>query len=246
MTSRAQWQFSPPWWSWGLLLPLLALLLALGAWQRQRGLDKETLLAAYQQAQTQPPAALDTKSPAPPEGALRVSVRGQYQPERQLLHDNQTHQKQPGLHVWTPLRTDRGELVLVNRGWIALTQTLPDIAPPLGEVSLTGLWRALPRAGLRTELPCEPATGFPQRVNYPDAAQLQCLLGEPVAEGLLLLDPQAGGGYLREWNFSRAIPPERHYAYALQWWALALTLLVLFLKLNLKKRSNVHDLSKPV
>lgn len=224
-----------------MLLPLLALLLVLGAWQRQRGLDKETLLAAYQQAQTQPPAELHTQSPAPSEGALRVRVRGQYQPDRQLLHDNQTHQKQPGLHVWTLLRTQGGDLVLVNRGWIALTQTLPDIAPPLGEVSLTGLWRALPRAGLRTELPCEAAAGFPQRVNYPDAAQLQCLLGEPVAGGLLLLDPQAGGGYVRDWNFSQAIPAQRHYAYALQWWALALTLIVLFLKLNLKKHRNVYD-----
>ena len=239
--AKAHWQFSPPWWSWGLLLPLLALLLALGTWQRQRGLDKETLLAAYVQAQTQQPVVLDARSPAAPEGALKVSVRGQYQAARQLLHDNQTHQQRPGLHVWTPLRTAQGGLVLVNRGWVALSQGAADLSPPSGEVWLTGLWRALPRAGMRSEMPCEPATAFPQWVNYPDAGQLQCLLGEPVAEGLLLLDPQVEGGYRREWNFAQAIPPERHYAYALQWWALALTLIVLFLKLNLKKQRNVYD-----
>ena len=55
---------------------------------------------------------------------------------------------------------------------------------------------------------------------------------------MLLLAPEASDGYLRDWSQDdRRFPPQRHYGYAAQWFAFAATLLAIFLKLNLKRRS---------
>jgi cytochrome oxidase assembly protein ShyY1 len=77
---------------------------------------------------------------------------------------------------------------------------------------------------------------WPRLVLYPTAAELQCFYGEPVLAGEVLLAPDLPGGYGRDWRINPpGFPPARHYAYAAQWFAFALTLLVLYLKLNLKR-----------
>ncbi len=42
---------------------------------------------------------------------------------------------------------------------------------------------------------------------------------------ILLLDPGAPAGYLRDWQ-APGLPPLRHFAYAIQWWCFALLALI--------------------
>lgn len=233
-------RFAPPLWATLLAVAGCAAALSLGAWQLGRADAKQQLLSDYLQATTQAPLPLDPAQAgtAQPHAA---SVRGVYLGDRQLLLDNQARREEPGYHVWTPLRLEGGGLVLVSRGWIKQfarrDQPVP-LAAPSGQVEVRGYWRELPRPGLRLPPPpCRKAESFPQFVVYPRAAELACVLGEPVADGLLLLHPQESGGYVREWTFSDAVPPERHIGYAVQWFAIALAIFILYLKLNLK----THD-----
>ena len=55
--------------------------------------------------------------------------------------------------------------------------------------------------------------------------------------GMLQLDADADHGFIREWS-DLGIPPSRHYGYAVQWGALALTALILYLLLNLKRTTS--------
>jgi surfeit locus 1 family protein len=41
---------------------------------------------------------------------------------------------------------------------------------------------------------------------------------------------------VREWK-TVAMPPQRHLAYALQWFVMALVVLIIFVALNLKKKN---------
>jgi surfeit locus 1 family protein len=101
-------------------------------------------------------------------------------------------------------------------------------------VSLRGVWQPLPRPGLRLAQDDCDRSHWPRVVQYPRFEELRCLLGEDLVEGLLWLNPGEPHGFRREW-VSNEFPPERHYGYALQWFALAATLLVLFIVVNLHK-----------
>jgi surfeit locus 1 family protein len=212
----------------------------LGTWQYARGGAKAALLDAYAAALTQPP--VEVTAATPPHGAVpqRVHATGRYDAQRQLLLDNQVHDRVPGYHVWTPLVLARGGIVLVNRGWVPLGAdrgVVPQLPAPAGPVRGSGLWRSLPEPGLRLAAePCRVAT-WPRVVNYPRLEDLQCLFDSPPLPGVLLLDAQEPGGWVRDWPQALvALPPQRHYGYAAQWWALAATVVVLFVFLNLKRR----------
>jgi len=232
-------RFRPPFWAWLLAAWALFLFGTLGMWQLHRGEFKAQWRA---QIAAQPPAPvpLAASLPAPPEPALEHAVaEGRYESGRTLLQDGQSHDGRPGYHVWTPLRLATGGLAIVDRGWIPLaTQAAPlaDVTTPPGAVRVRGYWRTLPKPGLRVgaDKACEPAREFPAFVLYPTAADLRCALGEPVLDGLLLLDPAESGGFVRAWA-DAGLPPERHYAYAAQWFALGATAAILFVVLNLKR-----------
>jgi surfeit locus 1 family protein len=55
------------------------------------------------------------------------------------------------------------------------------------------------------------------------------------------LDPKAAEGFRRDWKISPTISPEKHLAYAVQWFGLALTLTALFYWINSRKQSEESD-----
>ncbi len=218
---------------------MLGLLIGLGSWQMQRGLTKVRLQAAIDVSISQAPQALDRHSPAAGADAIaHVSARGHYDNARQLLLDDQGHEGRPGYHVWTPLRLDDGGLLMVDRGWVPQAgdrRELPTTAVNGDGRTVTGLWRPLPRPGVRFADNACVAGGWPRVVQYPVAADLRCLYGETPMAGLLLLDPDAGDGFVRDWRINASVPPQRHYAYAVQWYLFAAVLLFFFIKLNLRR-----------
>lgn len=231
------WRFQPPWWAVVGVLAGASSFCTLGTWQIHRAQAKQALLNQYSASAQVPTQVFESKA-AVADVITHVKVSGRYEAARQLLLDNQSHQQRPGYQVWTPLRLHSGELIVVNRGWIPLTNraALPALSAPLELQQITGYWQPLPKAGMRLgPVACVKATVYPQLVNYPTAQDLSCLFGEPVVSGELLLDADQAAGYVRVWNFDSGIPPSRHYGYAVQWFALAVTLVIIFLKLNLKR-----------
>jgi len=244
------WSFRPSLWSVLAAVAGCALTVYLGLWQLHRGDQKKALDRQYAEAAAQPPRQLTAATaPAASLAAIRVSVHGAYLADRQLLLDDQVRGSTPGYDVWTPLRLDDGHLLMVNRGWVpagASRRELPPLPVPAEAQTLDGLGRSLPGPGLRLGgAACDPAhppAQWPRLVLYPTAADLACFYGEPVLAGELLLAPEAPAGFVREWRVSSVgFPPARHYAYAAQWFAFAATLLVLFIKLNLKRKPTSHS-----
>ena len=81
---------------------------------------------------------------------LHVTLHGRFIGDQTLVRGSSS--KGYGYWVMAPLRTGRGFIVLVNRGYVAPEPSgLPDsakIAPPTGEATLTGLLRLTePRGG---------------------------------------------------------------------------------------------------
>lgn len=236
----ARYEFSPPLWALPVFAAVLALLLALGVWQVRRGGDKAAIIAERVAASKKPPVALLANGHIATGDAAagrRVEVSGEYLPDRQLLLDNQVWKGEAGYEVWTPLRTSGGQLVMVDRGWVALGKDRrhpPNPAAPAGMQKVVGFWRHWPQPGIRLGQEVCPEGQWPRTVVYPEYPQVACNYDETLLDGLLLLDPHAKGGFPRDWEYL-GLPPMRHYGYAVQWFALAIALCAIFIGVNTRK-----------
>lgn len=233
--------FRPAWWSVAPTVLLGALFVSLGLWQLGRAQDKRALQAAFEHAGAGMHLSLSADARAPDTLETHsAEARGRYDAGRQILLDNQPRDRVPGYRVWTPLQLDGGGWLIVDRGWVAADpdrRKLPVIAVGTAPRAVHGYWRPLPRPGLRLAADaCSPTPqAFPRVLSFPTREQLACVLGAPVADGVLLLDASLPDGFVREWALPNPVPPARHYAYAAQWFAFAATLLFLFVKFSLRR-----------
>lgn len=141
----------------------MAVFLALGVWQLQRRAWKLELIANVDQrihaAPTAAPGPAAWTGLAPASAAYRrVSITGVLDHQRETLTQAVTDLG-PGYWVMTPLRSDNGFTVLINRGFVPAGLRDPGKRPlgqPDGPVTITGLLRF-----------SEPAGGF-LRANRPD------------------------------------------------------------------------------
>jgi surfeit locus 1 family protein len=226
------------------LVALTPLLIGLGLWQLERAREKGELIAAYEEGGGEA-LALDAALARGLDAALyrRVALTGRYLGARQFLLDGQVEAGQAGYDVLTPfVLADGGGTILVDRGFVAqgpAREPLADLAVAGGERQVTGRLARLPRAGLRLGPVGEGAgQSWPRAMLYPERAELESALGQPLLEPLVLLDPQEPGGYARQWRVSE-IPPERHVAYALQWFAFAATLVAISAVLWARRRRKI-------
>lgn len=224
------------------LFSLLPLLVALGFWQLGRAQEKEELLLMQQQRMSDNPLRLAAGDAVDPE-ALRfrtVIVTGQYQSDRQFLLDNQVHNGRPGYFVLTPFSIDHQEQqLLVNRGWVpadADRSVMPAIGmpPDTGTITLSGHINHFPAVGIKLAGAEIPTEGWPARVHVVDIQVLSKRLGKPLYDFQLQLDAAQAYGFVREWKTAVALSPEKHRAYAWQWFGLALTLTILFVWYSFK------------
>jgi len=70
-----------------------------------------------------------------------------------------------------------------------------------------------------------------------DTKMLQPLFKEELYPFTLLMDPNISYGFIRDWQ-PVVMKPEKHLGYAFQWFALAGTLMIIFIGVNVRKNKN--------
>ncbi len=222
-------------------LGVLAILISLGRWQLRRAEEKRVL---YSEFASGADTTLEiTATTLHLNRYQHVKVTGHYDQSRQLLIDNMSNAAgQAGYYVVTPFGLEHGGWVLVNRGWVPMgtsRKVLPIIDAPENELSLRGRTDDLPRPGIQMGQRLALAEPYPIVANFPTLAEVSALYRDltlvPAAE-VVLLDADQPGGYLRQWA-APGFPPMRHLAYAVQWFALALALLVIYGVTNIRRRT---------
>lgn len=230
--------FAPSWFAGLLTLTVLPALVSLGLWQLGRAEEKRELMTQAQQGRNQvlPLTVVDASVFA---RYQRVSVAGRYEPAHQILLDNMPSSKgEPGYRVLTPFRLADQSLLLVDRGWVALgkdRQYRPQIDVDTQPRQLTGILDELPRPGVRAGDAGINADAWPQLLNYPTLPELKQLYGSVLQSRILLLDAAAADGFERVWQIDLGFSPERHVGYAVQWFGMAATVLIIFIVVNLKR-----------
>jgi cytochrome oxidase assembly protein ShyY1 len=197
---------------------------ALGFWQLDRFDQKrarsDLVHANVAAAPVAPDALLVVGRPlAARQEWRRVEARGRYDESHQVLVRNRPMEGSTGYYVLTPLVTNDGPALLVNRGWVpigATARTRPEVPPaPTGQVSVI--------ARVRLSEPSDhkgtPLSGQVRRIDVPAIA------------ATMPYDVYGGYGELVEQRPAPDTTPTAlpepdpglgpHLAYAFQWWVFA-------------------------
>ncbi|MEE9346151.1 MAG: SURF1 family protein [Methylococcales bacterium] len=217
-------------------LVLVCVLTGLGFWQLQRADEKQLLMDQQADQLSRAPAQLQVDSD---HLAMRrfqpVYISGQFDCQHQLLLDNKMLKGKPGFHVITAFHPSTAiKSILVNRGWIPMhanrepDQQYQDCPDQLYQ--LQGVINNFPGLGYHFSGSTQSTTeNWPLILLELDAEVLSAALNYPVVDYLLLMDPKLEAGFVRDWSFTPNILPEKHVAYAVQWFALAITLICISL-----------------
>lgn len=223
-------------------LCLLPLLLALGVWQLDRAEQKRAFLKLQEQGVITEilhlPSVIEDNAEA-----LRyrkVEAAGSYDESHQFLIDNQISAGKAGYFVLTPfILQGETKAVLVNRGWIPSNQdrsVLPDLPVSEAPTTVSGRINNFPSVGIKLAGAEVPTDTWPSVVQVVDSEILSKKSGYPLFGFQIELDKDLPDGFKREWQTTTIMQPEQHTAYAFQWFALALTLTILFIWYSRKKK----------
>lgn len=220
-------------------LACIAGFVRLGIWQLERADYKESLLAHSRQVLEERradllAAATDAAAPAGEAEAYEWAAgAGHFLPQPVIRLDNQVRNGIPGIRIYRVFQPDGARrAILVELGWRPLPsrQEIPaePAAPDL--VQVRGMLSPPPVAGLHVG-------GAPVQRQPDGSLMLVWLDPEKVAAALKLknglsprvlrLDPSIRVGYKRDLAvLSGTLPPEQHRGYAVQWFGMAIALLV--------------------
>ena len=231
--------FTPGLWPSIATVLLLPFLIGLGIWQLERASWKQGLIDDQAERAQQAPVLLELLLERDETLQYRpVAVRGYYDLEHQLLLDNRTHQGHAGYHVLTPLLLDQRRAVLVNRGWVPVGEyraRLPELPGSVDELVVNASIKLPPEKFFRLSDVEEANDGWPKVVQQMKLSQFEQQLGYSLLPIVLLQDPADEYGFVREWQAVYGVPPDKHRAYALQWFTLALVLLAIYIGVNTKR-----------
>jgi len=220
----------------GVVLTVLAIsiLVKLGLWQLERADQKELFFADYANRSEQVIELNQLTTPGTTVPRFsQVRIQGQFKDDYLLL-DNQVHEGQVGYHVIGLLHADLANterVVMVNMGWVALGSSRdhrPKLAMPQQPLSIQGYF-------YQPELSSVWGAGdhmiendqLPVRVQQLDAEAISQALQLPIEPYVVLLSEDEELGWPRAWQ-PQVMTPEKHRAYAWQWFSLALACLLVF------------------
>lgn len=219
---------------------LLPLMISLGCWQLNRGAEKTALLQTYAERRVAEPMASTALQHSADPAFRRVRLHGQFDAAHSLLLDNRQRSGKVGVELLQPFQDQASGLwLLVNRGWLPWPdrRTPPQFTTPEQALTLDAWVYVAP--GATFQLHADPKTAtWPQLVTAIEPAALWATLDR---DGFAYeLRAESGPAtYQADWPVV-AMGPEKHLAYAVQWFAMAIALFGLFLYLGWHNAKEKH------
>ncbi len=242
----------PKWIGFHLLvIAAIVTMINLGLWQLRRLDQRQAFNALIEERYDAPPAPLDdllTPGVDPSDVEWRpVTTAGTYLTDELLLVANRSQGGRAGLNVVVPLRLDDGRILLVNRGFIPLTEQTPPEVPAI-EIELTGRLRQSQerRLGQLSDA-AEGDLEIAQRIDIERLAPQ--LPGDvlPMYVDLIESNPPEVGG-LPEPVAAPVLTEANHLSYAVQWFIFSIAVAigwVLAVRRSIKTRRSATEQTTP-
>ena len=242
------------------MLFVVTLACALGVWQMQRAAQKNQLASDLQLQEQLPVLDAGTKNWTLAEANhRRMRALGRYLPDQAIWLDNrprpngtQSANGQSGFYLMLPMRLESGQhnIIWINRGWVprnaAERTQLPQVltTPEPIEIEVTVFPYADRVLDLATQPEAAPAKAQARIQQNLDLAALQVEHQWNQLPFILRQADQAqNDGLVRTWA-PQAVGAERHYAYAFQWFALALCAFLFWLIHGLIQQRQLSKIHK--
>lgn len=235
-------------WYWPVALAVLVTasgMVRLGLWQLDRAAEKIAQQSAYTEAGSSDATAI-TELPLAglpydqqQHQNRRVLLDGMYLNQQQIFLIYQTFEEQLGFEVLTAFRQQADDrIVLVSRGWSPSTDAawlVANLEPLPGERRVEGqLYIPTEREAVRSN-PSQNRE-WPLIRRYVNLAELSPLFEAPLFPYVVRLTPGEPGLLVRHWP-EVVVATEQHFSYALQWFAMAIAVLLTALLLASNLRS---------
>jgi surfeit locus 1 family protein len=219
--------------------------IVLGFWQIDRADQKNVLNSNYTDRQQEAIIVLDKNNVIDEKSSLlwrKVEFEGSFINKQNIILDNQIFNQIAGFNIITPFKIKGSDsLVLINRGWhpnLKNRETLPIINEISGERILQGHIASFPVSGIKLgKNNIETLNSQIFRFQRLDAAELNYFFSAKIMPYMIYLDPIIDKELYG--NFKLPAPDsQKNYGYAFQWFAFAITLLIIFIRLSMKRKSN--------
>jgi len=216
---------------------LFAILCGLGTWQLERLQWKLALIATVNGHMAAPPVSLDQIVAMKPDDAQyrRVTLSGRFDHAKEAFIFTTDASGAAVYHVLTPFRTGQGKVLMVDRGEVPKEQLDPASRTegnPMGEVQVTGVWRAPDAPGAFT-----PPPDIAHRIWYARdlasiAAADHLTLAAPV---VIEADATPNPGGWPKGGQTVVSFRNQHLSYAVTWFGLAIVLLGVWFSYHISK-----------
>jgi len=158
-----------------------------------------------------------------------IKVSGRLLHQYTWLLDNQVHNGIVGYQVLVPLfLEDEERLGVVNLGWVPAPLERKFL--PLLE-RWPGAHAVIGRVHFPSKNPYALASvasnDWPKRIAQIDLTEMAKEIQQPMFDLVIRLEPSSEIGYDKSWRWSNNMTVDKHRGYAFQWFALAVTLLLL-------------------
>ena len=216
-------------------LALAVLTARLGFWQLSRADEKLTLLQAVQ-AQTALPALqaqeLTNQASLWQQIHRSVELQGRWLGDKTVYLDNRVHHGQSGFWVMTPFRWTTGQVVWVQRGWVARDPVDARKAAPVQTSEEVTRITARIAPGLshmvelkKTDTLASAGSVLNIQANL-DISQMQAMVEDKVS-AVVMQTGADSEGLRRDWVLV-GVDPGKNKAYAFQWFGLSALVTLLY------------------
>ena len=223
-------------------------LVKLGVWQSSRALEKEQRLDRIVELKQQNSLSLakvlalkKSNTQVNYINDFPVTIDGNFLPNSVFLLDNQVNKNSLGYRVYQVAQTGE-KAVLVNLGWIQGSinrQELPKVVPLVGPLQFEGHIRFIEKGIMLAEQNFE-TNQWPLRVQQIELDKFSALMGIELLPFVVYLDKDEALGFIKNWK-PIVMPPEKHRAYAFQWFSLAVAWLSLMIWASYRSGRDTDD-----
>ena len=239
---------------WFLFTVLVfVILVKLGFWQGDRALEKELRLLQIEKLSTQKPISIkqvlslaDKYNSFDEINDFPVLIDGEFNKNQVFLLDNQVSKGRLGYRVYQVVVTNK-YAVLVSLGWVQGSinrQELPNILALNGRYEFQGHIRLI-EAGIVLQEQMFSDVSWPLRVQQIELDKFSTLIKQKLLPFVIYVNKNEKLGFEKNWQ-PIVMPPEKHRAYAFQWFSLALAwvLLMLWAKFGVSKNNKKNSKAK--